>query len=557
MDNNVSSIILAAGLSSRMGELKALLDIGGKKAILRLVDENIKAGISDIVVVLGYREKDISNCLRNRNVKCVVNEDYLFGMYSSIQKGVSEISRDAKGFMIMPVDIPLIKASTIREIADFFMEKDCDIVIPYFNDITGHPPVLSVKCAFKILSSQPENGLRDIMMSDEWSKCRFDTVDEGTLYEMDNKEQYRQLLEYYSRSYAPNKGECLQIYKRCGTEEHIIRHMEAVAELACSIGEKLSELGEKIDMDLLRAAALLHDIKRAEEDHPQKAHDFLESLGYGKVADIILEHMDMQGISGKSVTEKEILYLADKMVKEDEFVGINGRFRKMLEHPDKLVRDKVEARYIDSLKIMSKIENLMPARHIYLMRHAAVSKGKEKTFIGSTDLELSDEGIAQAVAASKSLYGKSIRQIYCSGLKRAVGTAEIIAEKCGVDEVIKVEGLNEISLGEWEGKSFKEIKEKYPEEFMKRGEDIFEYKTPKGESFHELQERAFKAFENIVENTKGDILIVAHSGVNKTIIAKMLGLNLQDCFNMKQEYCYINKIKCKSSFCCKRYQLDV
>jgi len=92
---------------------------------------------------------------------------------------------------------------------------------------------------------------------------------------------------------------------------------------------------------------------------------------------------------------------------------------------------------------------------------------------------------------------------------------------------------------------------------MKRGEDIFEYKTPEGESFHELQERAFKAFENIVENTKGDILIVAHSGVNKTIIAKMLGLNLQDCFNMKQEYCYINKIKCKSSFCCKRYQLDV
>jgi len=557
MDNKVSSIILAAGLSSRMGELKALLDIGGKKAILRLVDENIKAGISDIVVVLGYREKDIQKYLKSRDVRCVVNEDYMSGMYSSIQKGVSVIGKNAKGFMIMPVDIPLIKANTIREIADFFEQKDCDIVIPYFNDTPGHPPVLSVRCAGKILYSQPENGLRDIMMSDEWSRCRFDTVDEGTLYEMDNKEQYRELLEYYSRSYVPNREECIQIYKRCGTEEHIIRHMEAVSDLACSIGEKLSELGEKIDLNLLRSAALLHDIMRAEDNHPQKAHDFLRGLGYSKVADVILEHMDIHGINGRSVSEKEILYLADKMVKEDQFVGINGRFRKLLMHPDEIIRERVEARYINSLKIMGKIENLLPARHIYLMRHAAVAKGKEKIFIGSTDMELSDEGIAQAAAASKVLYGKPVQRIYCSGMKRAVQTAEIIAERCGIDEVVKVEDLNEISLGDWEGKSFDEIRTKYPEEFTKRGEDIFNYKTPGGESFRELQERAFKAFENIVENTKGDILIVAHSGVNKTIIAKILGLNLQECFNMKQGYCYINKIKCGSSFYCKRYQLDV
>lgn len=178
---------------------------------------------------------------------------------------------------------------------------------------------------------------------------------------------------------------------------------------------------------------------------------------------------------------------------------------------------------------------------IYLIRHASVIKPKEKSYIGSTDLKLSSKGISQANSLSNFFSKITLEGIYCSNLKRAVDTAEIIAKKFNNTYRI-VKEFNEISLGEWEGKSFKEIKEKYPLEFAKRGLDIYNYKIPGGESFREVQDRAYGEFENITQNATGSILIVAHSGVNKVILSKILGVELQKCFNMNQKYADINII---------------
>jgi len=180
-------------------------------------------------------------------------------------------------------------------------------------------------------------------------------------------------------------------------------------------------------------------------------------------------------------------------------------------------------------------------RKIYLIRHAAVIKPNEKSFFGSTELMLSSVGISQAKRLSDFFSEIPLKSVYCSSLKRAMDTAEIIADKCYKSYGI-VKEFDEISLGEWEGKSFSEIKEKYPLEFAKRGLDIYNYKTPGGESFHEVQNRAYSAFESIINNTNGDILIVSHSGVNKVILSKILRVDLQKCFGMEQKYACINII---------------
>jgi molybdenum cofactor cytidylyltransferase len=535
MCKKVSTIILAAGLSSRMGRLKALLEIGGEKAIERLIEANVKAGITDIIVVLGYRSCDISKYIDRSNVKYIVNEDYLSGMFSSVQKGVALLSPDTTGFMIMPVDIPLIKANTIKELTAFFSQGSCDIVMPYFGDLKGHPPVISKKCIPSIIGGNPANGMRDIIDSEEWSKGRFQTVDKGILQEMDTMAQYLELLEYHYNSHVPNREECREIWLRCGLDEGIINHQEAVAETAMRLGRKLAVKGEAIDLKLLEAAALLHDIKKTERNHPQRAGHFLEQLGYSQVADVVVEHMDLFGIEEEKITEKELLYLADKMVKGAKEVGIEARFRTMLHHPEVEIRSRAECRYSDALKILQKIKKKISDRNIYLVRHAEVDKPAVKTFIGSTDLSLSARGIHQAELLKERFSKLPIEAVYCSGLKRSRDTARIIAEGCGKQAVAKPE-LNEIDLGEWEGKSFAEIKEKYPFEFEARGRDLFDYKTPRGESFREVQDRALRAFEDIVGSTIGDIVIVAHSGVKRSIIAKLEGISIQECFGREQEY---------------------
>jgi len=366
---NVSTIILAAGFSSRMGELKALLDIGGKHAILHLINESIKAGIRDIVVVLGFKNEEILRCINDKKIKCVVNEYYVRGMYSSVQKGVMEIDPNSKGFMIMPVDIPLIKANTIRELATFFIENNYDIISPFFNNIKGHPPVLSRKCIKSILNDEPAGGLQNIINSKEWSTYNFNTLDEGTLYEMDTKDQYFKLLEYYKKAYIPNDRERNEIIKRCRVPEDTIMHMNAVADAAFRIGQALTDCGEDLDLELLYAAAVLHDIKRDNKNHAKISHDFLKKLGYNKISDIVLEHMDIVDISDDIVSEKEILYLADKMVKNNKVVGICCRFEEAFKNPDIEIIKKVNIRFHNALKIMNKVEKITgkPIYDIVLM----------------------------------------------------------------------------------------------------------------------------------------------------------------------------------------------
>lgn len=356
---NVSTIILAAGFSSRMGELKALLDIGGKPAILHLIDESIKAGIRDIVVVLGFKNEEILKYINDKKIKCVVNENYVRGMYSSIQKGVQEIAPDSQGFMIMPVDIPLIKANTIRELATFFIENNYDIVSPFFNNIMGHPPVLSRKCIENILKVEPAEGLKEIIDNRCWSKYNYNTLDEGTLYEMDTREQYFTLLDYYNKSYIPNTNECAEIIKRCAVPVKTVIHMNTTADIAYKIGQELARRGEELDLDMIYTAALLHDIKRGEKEHSLKAHDFLEKLGYQEFSDIILEHMDLDFELQERAWEKEVLYLADKIVKENEVVGIYRRFEDVLKNPNSEIREKAQVRFNNALKILNKIEKVI------------------------------------------------------------------------------------------------------------------------------------------------------------------------------------------------------
>lgn len=181
-------------------------------------------------------------------------------------------------------------------------------------------------------------------------------------------------------------------------------------------------------------------------------------------------------------------------------------------------------------------------RKIYLIRHAAVIKPKEKSFMGSTELMLSSRGIFQAKRLSDFFSEIPLEGIYCSSLRRSIDTAEIISNRCDTPYAV-VKEFGEISLGEWEGKSYKEIKESYPLEFIKRDMDIYNYRIPGGESFSEVENRAYNAFESITKNTTGNILIVAHSGVNKVILSKVLGVNLQKSFNMDQKYGCINIIK--------------
>lgn len=177
----------------------------------------------------------------------------------------------------------------------------------------------------------------------------------------------------------------------------------------------------------------------------------------------------------------------------------------------------------------------MDKKFIYLARHGDIGLGGDKRYIGQSDLPLSALGKKQATLLKEIFSRVPLDNIYCSDLGRAQQTAEIIALTHPIIPTACVE-LRELNMGEWEGKTFSEIRAKYPKEFKERGEDIANYRPPLGESFADCYKRVIPVFESLAQSNETTILIVGHAGVNRVILCRVLGIPLENVFRLEQSY---------------------
>ncbi len=175
-------------------------------------------------------------------------------------------------------------------------------------------------------------------------------------------------------------------------------------------------------------------------------------------------------------------------------------------------------------------------RTIYLVRHAAVAGGDgTRRCLGQLDPDLSPLGVRQAEELGRALRHRPLQAVFTSDLRRALRTAGLIAKgrDCRPEPVRE---LREIGLGDWEGRTFAQVRARYPREYEQRGRDLAGYRPPGGESFADLQERVLPAFTAATEKTAGDFLIVAHAGVNRVILCHLMGRPLQELFSIPQDY---------------------
>jgi len=189
--------------------------------------------------------------------------------------------------------------------------------------------------------------------------------------------------------------------------------------------------------------------------------------------------------------------------------------------------------------------------NLYLMRHGQTIPETPWRFLGQRDASLSDAGRAQAAAWRDALSGVNFAGAWCSDLARCRDTAAMILEGRGL-AAAPVAGLREISLGEWDGLSVADVKSRHPGLYEARGADIAGFRPPGGESFADLSGRAWRVLETILatagtgDNPEANLLVVAHAGVNRTIMARVLGMPLENLFRLGQDHGCLN-ILCFSS----------
>jgi probable phosphoglycerate mutase len=188
-------------------------------------------------------------------------------------------------------------------------------------------------------------------------------------------------------------------------------------------------------------------------------------------------------------------------------------------------------------------------KKVYLLRHGKIRReDDQRRYIGQLDLPLSGEGERQARELKKLLDPAALGAVYCSDLIRSRRTAEIIAGGKQVP-VTALAALREISLGGWEGFTFADIARRFPDEFRARGADIGYYRIPGGESFADCSLRAVAAFREILAASAGDIAIVGHAGVNRVLLAHILGMPIANVFRIAQDYGCLNVIQCGGGGC--------
>ena len=112
--DRVAGIILAAGMSTRMGQLKQLLPLGGRAAI-EWIAEVVGSRLDEVVVVLGHRAEEIAPVLAAYPVRWVVNADYQTGMLSSVQCAVRAVDTEAD-YLICLGDQPRLSGAVVEQV---------------------------------------------------------------------------------------------------------------------------------------------------------------------------------------------------------------------------------------------------------------------------------------------------------------------------------------------------------------------------------------------------------------------------------------------------------
>jgi broad specificity phosphatase PhoE len=162
---------------------------------------------------------------------------------------------------------------------------------------------------------------------------------------------------------------------------------------------------------------------------------------------------------------------------------------------------------------------------LYLARHGATQLSAEDRFAGSVDVELSDEGRAQAAALGTRLNAERLDAVYSSPLSRTRETAALAATACGLPVEFS-DGLREIAHGHWEGLTRKDVEVRFPDEYASWEADPFTFAPRGGETGVAVLARALASIRQILDGHAGQrILVVSHKATIRLVLSSLLGFD--------------------------------
>jgi molybdenum cofactor cytidylyltransferase len=186
----LSAILLAAGRSQRMGKLKQLMPLGKSTIVEQAIDNLLSSAVSEVIVVLGYKAKEIAKTIATKPVKIMFNPSYQQGMSTSIIAGLILVNPKAQAVMLALGDQPFVSSQTINRLIEEFHNHDKGIAIPTYKGRRGHPLIFTIKYKAELLELKGDIGGREIIKHHPDDILEIAVDSESVITDIDTREDY-------------------------------------------------------------------------------------------------------------------------------------------------------------------------------------------------------------------------------------------------------------------------------------------------------------------------------------------------------------------------------
>ncbi|MBA3553651.1 MAG: nucleotidyltransferase family protein [Gemmatimonadales bacterium] len=162
MPEPVAGVILAAGRSSRLGTNKLLIELGGETVVRRAARQALEAGLSPVIVVLGFEEERVAAALEGLAVQKVVNRRHEEGMHASLRAGIERVAAECGAAVVILADMPLVTARMLEQIVARFRSAGAPLVISLYGEMQA-PPTLYARALFPALAESGAGGGQQVV----------------------------------------------------------------------------------------------------------------------------------------------------------------------------------------------------------------------------------------------------------------------------------------------------------------------------------------------------------------------------------------------------------
>ena len=191
MVHPLPAIVAAAGLSSRMGASKPLLDAGGRTFLARTLASLRGGGADPLIVVVRDMEGSVGREARAGGGTVICNPDPTSGPISSLQAGIRAAPAEAPAVLFCPVDHPLFLPDTVLALLTAFAREAAPIVAPTYEGRRGHPVVFHRDLFPELLEDGLPNGARSVIQRYLPHRIEIPVNDPGILIDVDTPTDYR------------------------------------------------------------------------------------------------------------------------------------------------------------------------------------------------------------------------------------------------------------------------------------------------------------------------------------------------------------------------------